>query len=55
MFSSKPIFLSLQSFTLKIQNETSSRFDAVHEIRGLSGRLVTSLDFVPVCDEYRFD
>lgn len=51
MFSSKSIFLSLQPFTLKIQKETSSRFDAVHEIRGLSGRLMTSLDFVPMCEK----
>lgn len=51
MLSSKPIFLPLQPLPLKIQKETSSRFPAVREIRGLSGRLVTSLYFVPVCEK----
>lgn len=51
MLSSKPIFLPLQPLALKIQKETSSRFPAAHEIRGLCGRLVTSLYFVPVCEK----
>lgn len=50
MLSSKPVFLPSQPFPLRIQKEPSSRFHAVQEVRGLSGKLLTSTDFVPVCE-----
>lgn len=54
MLSSKPDSLPSQPFSLRIQEETSSRFPAVQEFRGLTGRLVTSLDFVPVLETVQF-
>lgn len=51
MLSSKHISPPSHPFPLRIQKEISSGFHAAQEVRGLSGKLMTSLDLVPVCED----